>query len=104
MANEPKGIKIEAWQAGPSSSGKTSIYLINSVPKQQPTWLTRRARPDGVCEPVHILARPEYMYTSVGMDKHTDLPPTENIYSGDTRVTLLFFPQILQALKISRSV
>lgn len=37
VANKPKGIKIETWQARPPSTGKNNIYLINSVPKQQPT-------------------------------------------------------------------
>lgn len=56
------------------------------------------------CVSVNVCAyvyAPKYMYTYVWIDKHTDLPPTENIYSYDTRIKLLFFSPILQALKIS---
>lgn len=63
MANKPKEIKIETWQARPSYIGKNNIYLINSVPQQQSTSLAHRAVPLGVCvcvcEYVHIYARPQ---------------------------------------------
>ena len=61
MANKPKEIKIETWQAGPSYTGKNNIYLITSVPKQQSTSLAHRAVPLGVCvcEYVHIYAQPQ---------------------------------------------
>lgn len=49
MARKPKEIKIETWQARPPYTGKKNIYLINSVPKQQPTSLPQRAGPTRVC-------------------------------------------------------
>ena len=76
VANKPKEIKIEAWQARPPYTGKKNIYLINSVPKQQPTSLPQRAVPTRVCmcvcvcacvcmcECVHTYARPQvHVYT-----------------------------------------
>ena len=84
MANKPKEIKIETWQAGPSYTGKNNIYLINSVPKQQSTSLAHRAVPLGVCVCMNMctyMHNPKYTHTYVCTDKHTDLPPTENIYS-----------------------
>ena len=86
MANKPKEIKIETWQARPSYIGKNNIYLINSVPQQQLTSLAHRAVPLGVCVCVCVnmytyMHDHKYMHTYVCTDKHTDLPPTENIYS-----------------------
>lgn len=84
MANKPKEIKRETWQSRSSYTGKNNIYLINSVPKQQSTSLAHRAVPLGVCVCVNMctyMQDSKYMHTYVCTDKHTDLPPTENIYS-----------------------
>lgn len=84
VANKPKEIKIETRQARPPSTGKNIIYLINSVPKQQPVSLPRRAVfmvYVHVCVNVCKYMHAKYIYTYAWIDKHTDLPPTENIYS-----------------------
>lgn len=69
VADKPKEIKIETWQARPPYTGKNNIYLINSVPKQQPILLPQRAVPMGsVCVCVHIYACPK-VHVYIRMDR-----------------------------------